>query len=101
MSNVELYLDNLDKLLAEKRYWVQVLGLWAHANKAGFESDQVKAFTFRPEFLSRPEKRMKPVPNDLTHHNALRLVNGDLVCIPLIKRPEPPETIKCSVRAMP
>ena len=99
-------MSKLQEKLAEKAYYVAVLELWAHAAKAGYPSESIRAFTYRPEFLnmeeaekvSRAKVRRLPVPySDLTHHNALRLVDDSVVPMPLIARPTPPGHMKVSI----
>lgn len=106
MGEVQTVLDNLDRLLEEKQFWLKVLGLWNVAKEAGYPSEQVKAFTFRDEFLTKEEKREqrrsrvtgKIKYSGNTHHNALRLVDDSVVQIPLVKRPEPPDHMNCSLK---
>lgn len=107
MGEVQARLDNLDRLLEEKQFWLKVLGLWNVAKEAGYPSEQVKSFTFRDEFLTKEEKVVqrraraagKTKYSGKTHHNALRLVDDSVVQIPLVKRPEPPEHMNCSLKA--
>lgn len=99
-------MSKLQEKLAEQKYYAEVLGLWAHAAKAGYPSESVRAFTYRPEFLTMTEQRdirqalrsgRKAPYSDLTHHNALRLVDDSVVPIPLIERPTPPGHMKVSI----
>lgn len=99
MGAVQVKLEQMDSLLQEKRYWLKVLGLWAVAKEAGYAPEEIKSFTFRTEFLTKEEKHKggaranrKAKYNGSTHHNAVRLVSGDVVPIPLTERPIPPKS---------
>lgn len=79
----------------ERDYLLDILELWEVARVAGYESDDVKAFSFRPEFLTPGEQRTNrersrfnsPVVEQRGFHNCVRLVTGELKPIPLTKRP--------------
>lgn len=84
----------------------EVLRLWARAKEAGFTPEQVKAFTFRFEYLTNEQKeknrdalryRKPPVYCDKNWHNALRLCSGRIVSMPGITRPTPPGWMPTSV----
>ena len=95
----------LQEKLAEQKYYAEVLELWAHAAAAGYSHEDVRAFTFRPEFLTKEEKvkeardRRQGVRRytSLTHHNALRLKDDSIVQIPLVARPTPPDHMWVSI----
>jgi hypothetical protein len=85
----------LEKLTAERDILLEQLACWAHVKEAGYEPEQVKAFTFRPEFRTKeeikadrkvrpntPENRM----NGKKFFNCVRLVNDELAPIPTWKR---------------
>lgn len=98
-------MSTLQEKLAEQRYYVELLELWSHAKAAGYSHEVVRAFTFRPEFLTKEEKvkearakrRGVRLYSDLTHHNALRLKDDSIVPIPLVGRPEPPDHMRVSI----
>ena len=87
-------LDRIRDRGRERDYVLDVLALWDVAKQAGYEPDDVKAFTFRREFLSREELR-EFVPrageyatkNEREYHNCVRLHNGELRAIPLTRMP--------------
>ncbi|MHC4300583.1 MAG: hypothetical protein ACYS7Y_25180 [Planctomycetota bacterium] len=108
MSNVQTNLEQLDLLLLEKQYHLKVLGLWAHIDEhLGKEiRERVKTFTFRDAYLSDTEESAnirarlarRPIPySGKTHHNALRLDNNDVILMPLIERPEPPDHMRVNI----
>ena len=88
---------------AERQYLLDCLKVWDAASEAGYSSDEVKAFSFRPEFLTKEQRRenfnhrrgrpagykTEPYRQDIWH-NCARLTNGDLVPIPIVKRPVKP-----------
>jgi hypothetical protein len=87
--------DALDKMVdhhAEQKYLLDQLSLWRHTAKAGYSSEEVKSFSFRPKFLTRKQckylRRMwgSPAACD-THFNCVVLVTGELREIPLYPRP--------------
>jgi hypothetical protein len=94
-------MDNVLASMAEKGrerdYLLQVLGLWGWVAKTlGYTPEQVKAFSFRPEFLTREERRadirrknrgIAPLYTQALWHNCVRLHTGELKPMPLIKRP--------------
>lgn len=94
MSMVEVNLEQLDKLLEEKRFWFKVIRLYLHAEKYTGENNNIQAFSFKREFLSERESEATP----LTHHNCVRMKDGGLKEIPLIERPEPPSWLSTSIR---
>lgn len=101
-------LFDYQKKLAERDFDLAVLHLWVHAeNSTGRTWKDIKAFTFRPEFLTKEEKRenddhfrrhRKPLYCDKNWHNCVRLVEGGLMRIPGIKRPTPPEWMQADVK---
>lgn len=104
--NVETKLDQLDLLLEEKKFHLEVLRLWNAAKDAGYKPEYVKTFTFSDAFLSqeardvnidRLNKNMNPLLSGATHHNAVRLVSGDLAEIPLMDRPLVPKHMRVTV----
>lgn len=84
---------------AEQQYLLDCLKVWDAAKQAGYEPDEVKAFSFRDEFLTKDQKaenrrhgryqRAHPY-NGYDWHNCARLTNGELVPIPIVKRPVKP-----------
>jgi hypothetical protein len=70
-----------------------VLDLWAHAAEAGYTADQIKAFSYRPEFVLGKKRRWGKFVQETgdTLHNCVRLYTGELKQIPLIDRPQRPE----------
>jgi hypothetical protein len=79
----------------ERDHLLAVLSLWSVAKAAGYSSDEVKAFTFRAEFITDKVLAGKFRLASLgwrkefgdTHHNCVRLVTGELKAIPLTERP--------------
>lgn len=81
----------------EQCYLLDILDLWAVAKEAGFESQDVKSFTFRPEFMT-PEQKQEDRESHRKHrydkynssnwHNCVRLKDGTLKSIPMTKRPK-------------
>lgn len=108
MGEVQTRLESLERLGEERAFLLKVLGLWEHAKEAGYTSEEIRAFTFRPEWLTKEQKRENqrrasrrsaPAYCDKNWHNALRLKSGDLVKIPGIARPIPPEWYNSEARA--
>jgi hypothetical protein len=106
VGEVQIVLDSLTKLHAEQQYLTQVMGLWAHALEAGYDSDDIQTFTFRDAYLTPSQarenkkllaNRLPPMYSGKTHHNAVRLKNNNVVAIPLIAAPVPPDHMKCTV----
>jgi len=97
-------LDNLDRVLAEKAFYIGVLRLWTVARDAGYNHDEIATFTFCDNFLGKKRKQAnhkalmkggKPPYSGITHHNAVRLKkDNSLVEIPLIARPTIPDHMK-------
>ena len=90
-------LNSLEAKERERLYLIQVLRLWDVAKEAGYDASEVKAFSFRPKFLNKEEKReyrrKYPMDNSLLkvavdYHNCVRLHTGELKPIPLTKRPK-------------
>lgn len=107
-DKVQVVLTSLDRAHEQRAFDLKVLALWAHATTAtGKTSDEIKSFTFRPEHLtpeeSKRNRRMAysnkpPVYCSKNWHNCVRLVTGDLVGMPGIKRPTPPEWLASEAR---
>jgi hypothetical protein len=107
--NVDVKLDQLDLLFREKQYLIQVLRLWRHAedNLDKEVYDQIRSFTFHVGFLDKGKREEniyalnmgKAAPYcGLNYHNAVRLNSGDLQEIPLIERPQIPDSMKIKTR---
>ena len=79
---------------AWRAYYMAALDLWAHAAEAGYTADQIKAFSFRKEFLDPKHRRwyQVSVEDGDQWHNCVRLQNGELRPIPAIARPQRPES---------
>jgi len=92
-------LESIKEKQNEARYLREVLELW---DACPYAPEDVKNFSFRPEFLSREETKeaghfyrmMGPAEkeksgryNSRTHHNCVRLTTGELKPIPLHPRP--------------
>ena len=100
VNKIDQHLDKIGNTRAEMDFNLSVLRLWEHAQKTiGKDPRDIKAFSFRPEFLSQSEKRQNniaaakrkpPVYCDKNWHNCVRLKVGDLLKMPGIKRPIPP-----------
>ena len=85
-------LNSLEEKYTEQKYLLDQMLLWRHTAKAGYPSDTVKAFSFRPDFLT--EKQCRFLKRKLwdksacsTHFNCVRLLTGELKEIPLYPRP--------------
>lgn len=76
---------------AWRAYYIAILDLWAHAAEAGYPSDTIRAFTFRPEFLDKQQRRRYTSERDDSWFNCIRLHTGELKPIPLIRRPPKPD----------
>ena len=83
----------MEDRLDEQKYLLAVLGLWEAAAKAGHKSEDVKAFSFRQEFLNPANKRhyqddflCRKAWGD-KYHNCVRLKTGELKGIPLTEKP--------------
>ena len=95
MTDVIDTINRLREKGAERDYLLDVLELWEVARVAGYEPEDVKAFSFRPEFMMHDEKRKnnqlsrfrQPMMDQSKFHNCVRLVSGELKPIPLTKRP--------------
>ena len=93
-------IDTLQVKLAQQAFDIAVLALWAHAKQStGHTHETIKAFTFRPEWLTKEQQkenkdaarlRKPPVYCDKNWHNALRLSSGDLIQMEGVARPVPP-----------
>lgn len=84
----------------ERDYLLDVLALWGVAKQAGYEPEEVKAFSFRPEFLTFEQKKesrqhyrlhRRDKYGDSEYHNCVRLHTGELKPIPITKRPKKPD----------
>lgn len=106
---IETKLDQLDELLEEKKYRLNVLRLWRHAeNNLDREVyNQIRSFTFCDGFLGKEKREINNVYMNagmaapycgLNYHNAVRLNSGDLQEIPFIERPEIPTSIKTNIK---
>lgn len=79
----------------EYAYLLEVLGLWRVVAEAGIKSEDVQAFTFRPEFLEKKKRweydaspfETKQNASKLWH-NCVRLKDGSLKEIPLTRSPK-------------
>lgn len=101
-------ISTMDIRLAQQAFDIAVLGLWAHAKKTtGHTHETIRAFTFRPEFLTPEQKRENqqaaryrkpPVYCDKNWHNALRLRDETVIGMPGIKRPILPAWFNTEVR---
>ena len=102
MGEVQTVLDHLEQLGESRKFYIKLLRLWAHLEETtGLTHEEVRAFTFRPEHLTKYEKaenylasrdRRPPVYCEKNWHNCVRLKDtGDIVPMPGIARPIPPE----------
>ena len=112
MGDVKTVLTQLDRACETKQFYIKVLGLWAHLEETtGLTHEDVRAFTFRPEYLTPQQRNANrvaaavygkpPVYCDKNWHNCVRLREqhmGDLREIPGIARPIPPEHLKADAR---
>jgi len=58
---------------------------------------EVEAFTFRDAYLTSGEDTLGSF-SGRTHHNAVRLKSGDVIPLPLIARPLPPDHMKVDIK---
>lgn len=98
---------DLVRLNEQQAFDLRVLQLWVHAKETGHAAEDIRAFTFRDTYLTDTEKkenqtasrlRRPPTFCDKNWHNALRLHSGDVVTMPGIARPIPPEWMPSSVK---
>lgn len=95
-------IERIESHMAERQYLLDCLKVWDAAKQAGYSPDEVRAFSFRPEFLGKDEKlanrrhrqrhgsyKADPYRQDIWH-NCVRLTTGELKPIPLVKRPVKP-----------
>lgn len=90
-------LASIEEKQNEARYLREVLELW---NACPYPSEDVKAFTWRPEFLDKEHTRTYRQMGPITFvkkkfdfgpdacHNCVRMTNGELKPIPLTRRPK-------------
>jgi hypothetical protein len=106
-TKIQVRLDSINALRERQRFDLEVLGLWAHALTIGKTHDDIRTFTFRPEFLTDEEakenkrasiRNRPPVYCSKNWHNCVRLNSGELVSMPGIKRPIPPPDTKSDAR---
>jgi len=98
--------------LAEETYNLSVAALYAAAEAAGYEQDEIVSFAFRESFLTEEQittnnkmivEGFKPPYSAAVYHNAVRLKSdsGDILGlvaqIPLTLRPQPPEDASVSM----
>lgn len=90
-------MSTLQDKIKEQAYYVEVLGLWQVVRDAGITIADVKTFTFRPEFLTREQKRQLCLASyaaqrDVSKHwhNCVRMKDDTLKPIPLTARPKCP-----------
>jgi hypothetical protein len=105
---VQVVLDSIERARERQTFDLAVLALWAHAeDTTGVSWEDVKTFTFRPEYLTkeqdRENKRLSHRHQPPAHcaknwHNCLRLKSGDLISMPGISRPIPPGWLEASAR---
>lgn len=101
-------IDTLQIKMEQRDFDLAVLKLWLHARETtGKTEDDIRAFTFRPEFLTLQEKienshaaaKGRPaVYCDKNWHNALRLKDESVIAMPGISRPIPPAWMAASAR---
>jgi hypothetical protein len=93
MTDIATLRASIKRKEAWRAYYMAVLDLWAHAAEAGYTADQIKAFSYRPEFVVGKKRRWGQYAQETgtTMHNCVRLHTGELKPIPLIDRPQKPE----------
>ena len=88
----------LEDKLAEQASLVSQLRMWQRVTEQGIDIDEVLAFTWRDDFMTRAEKRednkarqyFKP-PLHTKYYNALRMKDGSLKRLdPNIRKPWEP-----------
>lgn len=52
-------LQRIKRKRAEQKVLLEQLALWNVVSEAGIDTDDVKAFTFRPEFLTPIQKKLE------------------------------------------
>ncbi len=82
----------------ERDRLLETLELWNAVTIAGIEHDAVKSFSFRTQFLTHTQikENMRRYCDGQRHdlwtggeyHNCVLLMNGELLPIPLTKRPQ-------------
>ena len=95
MASVAELIAELRKKDQERGCLIDILELWDVAKRAGYDSSDIKSFSFRPQFVTGNDRRRLTITGDLhpsqrpdQHwHNCVRLHNGDLKSIPLTPRP--------------
>ena len=90
-------IDSIRAKKTEQAYLLDCLALWHVAKEAGYDAHEVKAFSFRPEFLTLKQKRQHRRAKRLRasdrlieqdkYHNCVRFHTGELNPIPLTERP--------------
>ena len=92
MSIAEIRTE-LKHKLEWQAYHMAGLDLWMHAHEAGYPSDTIETFTFRPEFLDKQQTRRytRKRAYRTGWFNCVRLYTGELKPIPLIEKPEKPD----------
>jgi hypothetical protein len=95
------------RLREQQIFDMKLLHLWAWVEeKTEYKPEQVKSFTYRPEFLTKEQRKRNsraalahsaPGYCDKNWHNALRLRSGEIVEMPGIVRPIPPGWMPTSV----
>lgn len=101
-------IDTLQIKMQQRDFDLAVLKLWAHARETtGKTEDDIRAFTFRPEFLTLQQKienshaaatKQPPAYCDKNWHNALRLKDESVIAMPGIARPIPPAWMASSAK---
>lgn len=108
MRDIQTTIDTLQVKLDQQKFDLAVLALWDHAERCtGKTYPEIKAFTFRPEYLTKEQARENrklkargSVPRycHKNWHNCVRLANGDLLGMEGIARPIPPDWMKTGVK---
>ena len=94
MNNVATKIETIREKQLQAQYLTDVLALWNVAKLAGYDDSEIRAFSFRPEFLSPPGIRNYQLSSMAQRkrfgeqfHNCVRLHNGDLCPIPITEKP--------------
>jgi hypothetical protein len=97
--SVSIPVDKIESLKAKQAQSADLtrqLQMWAEAEAQGIDPEDVKAFTFRPEFLRNKDRvaqrKLQCFANDkngtVYWFNAVRLKNGELKRLdPMIRKP--------------
>lgn len=89
--------DRIKSLTTERDRLLEVLELWNSVYRAGIKYEDVQAFSFRTQFLTKSQITMNrsryrdgqrhDIWTSETYHNCVRLKTGEILPIPMTKKP--------------